>query len=123
MCPRRHSHCFWFLGQSVRLWNLAGVLAKGMLARNTIKLLNARRHRHRTASIGSPAANANDAPPYPRSDPLQYPPHLFPKQTFKMRDGWILGPNDELLLWVPPVNRTGLVFALGSRVMGVVTPS
>ena len=36
---------------------------------------------------------------------VQYPPHLFPNQTFKIHDGWILGPNDELLLWVPPANR------------------
>ena len=57
---------------------------------------------------GSTTANLNDI--YPRPDATaQYPSHLFPSQTFKMRDGWILGPNDELLLWVPSSNRTGLV--------------
>ena len=26
----------------------------------------------------------------------------------KMDDGWILGPNSELLFWVPPIHRTCL---------------
>ena len=39
----------------------------------------------------------------------QYPPHLFHNPKFTIRDGWILGPDDELLLWVPPANRTDLL--------------
>lgn len=29
-------------------------------------------------------------------------------QSSKLEDGWILGPNSELLFWVPPVVRAGL---------------
>jgi WD40 repeat protein len=86
--------------RSVRVWNLAGVLPKG-------------------TATGSPAANSNDVYPHPDTA-VQYPPNLFPKKTFEMRDGWILGPDKELLLWVPPVNRSGLVYPSSrSRVMGV----
>ena len=50
----------------------------------------------------------------------QYPLHLFPYPTFNIRDGWILGPNEELLLWVPPVSRSGLLDPFPrSRVMGL----
>lgn len=49
----------------------------------------------------------------------KYPPHLFPLQTFRMQDGWIIGPNNELFLWVPPVNRSGLSHpSARSRIMG-----
>jgi hypothetical protein len=54
----------------------------------------------------------------------QYPPHLFPNQTFTIRDGWILGPDDELLLWVPPANRSDLLTPSSrSRIMGVAHPT
>lgn len=26
-----------------------------------------------------------------------------------MKDGWILGPNGELILWIPPANRAVLL--------------
>ena len=48
---------------------------------------------------------------------LAYPDLLFPPNTdtFDRRDmvkiaedGWIIGPDDALLLWVPPELRTGL---------------
>jgi len=41
---------------------------------------------------------------------LQYPVHLFPlpPSPFQLDDGWILGPNDELILWVPPAYRASL---------------
>ena len=41
-----------------------------------------------------------------------------------MRDGWILGPNGELLLWVPPMNRTDLLHPHSrSRILGVPSPT
>jgi hypothetical protein len=43
-----------------------------------------------------------------------------PTRPSKYEDGWILGPNDELLLWVPPANRSGLLDPFPrSRVMGL----
>lgn len=33
---------------------------------------------------------------------------LSPNATRHLRDGWIVGPNDELVLWVPPSQRAGL---------------
>ena len=35
-----------------------------------------------------------------------------------MIDGWILGPNSELLFWVPPTLRTGLWRPGNTAVMG-----
>ena len=49
----------------------------------------------------------------------QYPKNLFPNRTFALRDGWILGPEEELILWIPPVHRVGLCYphnqCIGSR--------
>src|SRR6202040_186538 len=41
---------------------------------------------------------------------LQYPVHLFPlpPSPFRLDDGWILGPHDELILWVPAAYRASL---------------
>lgn len=30
-----------------------------------------------------------------------HPPNLPPLETLRLKDGWILGPNDELILWLP----------------------
>ncbi|KAH9834918.1 uncharacterized protein C8Q71DRAFT_859264 [Rhodofomes roseus] len=38
---------------------------------------------------------------------------------FGMReDGWIIGPHEELFLWIPPDYRTGLLWARTTAVMG-----
>ena len=39
---------------------------------------------------------------------IQYPVHLSPPKPFQIKDGWILGPNQELVLWIPPENRAAL---------------
>lgn len=41
---------------------------------------------------------------------LQYPEHLFPPvfPKFQLKDGWILGPNGELIVWVPAAHRGSL---------------
>ena len=41
---------------------------------------------------------------YVRPNTLTY----SPRPKFTIRDGRILGPNDELLLWVPLANRSDL---------------
>ena len=73
-----------------------------------------------SAVLGKPSTGTGGVTACSRRDiATQYPPHLFPYPTFKIQDGWILGPNDELLLWVPPANRPGLLDPFPrSRVMG-----
>lgn len=95
------------LDQSVRLWDIGDILAKGVTGQkhdNSAKL-----------DVPSPGNTAVETSPvtenctmlHPDADVnTQYPHHLFPPQTFNIRDGWILGPNEELLLRVPPANRT-----------------
>ena len=95
---------------SVRLWNIPDILAKCVINYND------------SAKPAAPSPDSvviNSATSYPRREiATQYPPHLFPHPTFKIRDGWILGPNDEPLLWVPPANQSGLLNPT-SRVMGL----
>ena len=38
-----------------------------------------------------------------------------------MHDGWILGPNDELLFWVPPVLQKGISWPRTRLVIGAVS--
>lgn len=38
----------------------------------------------------------------------QYPPSIFPDQTWNIEDGWLRNSNKELLLWVPHEYRLGL---------------
>ena len=109
--------------KSVRLWNLADVLAKRMIDQeyNRAAECVAPLSLSNSKALEAPSANAHGATTYPRSDiPAQYPPHLFPKQTLKIRDGWILGPGGGLLLWVPPVNRSGLLCSPWERCIGIV---
>jgi hypothetical protein len=37
-----------------------------------------------------------------------------------LEDGWVLGPNDELLFWVPPALRAGLLRPSNIFIMGDV---
>jgi len=37
-----------------------------------------------------------------------------------MQDGWILGPNSELLFWVPPILRDGLFWPRNKLVLGAI---
>jgi WD40 repeat protein len=39
------------------------------------------------------------------------------KITFNIQSGWILGPNKELLLWIPPWHRDGLYMPKNSLVI------
>ena len=75
--------------------------------------------------IAMPSAKGHNTILYPRTNlATQYPPHLFPHQTFEIRRGWILGPNKELILWVPPANRTDLLSPNSrSRILGVAHPT
>ena len=43
---------------------------------------------------------------------------MFTNQSSLDDDGWILGPNSELLSWVPPQNRVGLWRPNTTAVMG-----
>ena len=93
---------------SVRLWNVADTLAKGAINRDHPTKPAAQSPDN--AVIRRPSISADSATSYPHhSIAAQYPPHLFPYPTFDIQDGWIIGPNDELLLWVPPANRSGLL--------------
>lgn len=38
----------------------------------------------------------------------KYSPQRAPSGELILKDGWIVGSADELLLWVPPVHRTHL---------------
>ncbi|KIM23595.1 hypothetical protein M408DRAFT_77218, partial [Serendipita vermifera MAFF 305830] len=40
--------------------------------------------------------------------------------TSHMVDGWMLGPNSELLFWVPPTLRTGLWMPGNTAVIGIM---
>ena len=104
--------------RSVRLWNVADILAKGAI--NHDNPAKPAAHSPENAMIRKPPAGTSGVTLYPHSDiAAQYPPHLFPYPTFNIQDGWILGPNDELLLWVPPANRLGLLDPFPrSRVLG-----
>lgn len=53
----------------------------------------------------------------------QYPPELFSQGPYKLDDdGWITGPNGELIIWIPGVHRLGLSF-LDSRSVGAPRPT
>jgi hypothetical protein len=39
--------------------------------------------------------------------------------TTKMKSGWILGSNGQLLFWVPPWNQTGLWHPRNTAIIGV----
>ena len=96
---------------SVRLWNLADILARGNVGQE-----------HSSSESGAIyPKDQDDTIPRLRPDiTTQYPPHLFPSQTFDMQDGWILGPNKELLLWVPGINRSNLYTPSSrSHILGV----
>jgi WD40 repeat protein len=110
--------------QTVRLWDIGDILAKGVIA-----------HDHDSAeydvpslgdtAIRAPSAKGNCTISHPHPNvAVQYPPCLFPLQTFNIRDGWILGPDDELLLWVPLANRADLLTPSSrSRILGVEHPT
>ena len=89
--------------KSVRLWNIADIFAKGMINHD---------------NLAKPAAQSPDGAATHCDIAAQYPPHLFPYSTFNIQDGWILGPNDELLLWVSPADRSALLDPR-SRVIGL----
>ena len=103
---------------SVRLWNIADIFAKGIINHGDSAKPAAQSPDN--AVIRKPSTSINSAISHPCRDiAAQYPLYLFPYPTFDIQDGWILGPNDELLLWVPPVNRSGLLDPFPtSRVMG-----
>lgn len=106
---------------SVRLWNIADILAKGPIgqAHGSSPKFNALSFDD--TPIGTPSAEGNGATSHLCRDiTTQYPAHLFPLQTFNIKDGWIVGPNDKLLLWVPPANHPGLQSPASKNcVMGV----
>ena len=79
----------------------------------------------KSEAIEMPSTNQRGVTSYSHPDAAaQYPPHLFPDQTFTIHDSWILGPHDELLLWVPPANRSILLTPSSrSRTMGVAHPT
>jgi WD40 repeat protein len=108
--------------QTVRLWDIGDILAKGVIAHDFAE--------YDVPSLGNtairaPSAKGNCTISHPRPNiAVQYPPHLFPHQTFEMQDGWIMGPDDELLLWVPPANRADLLSPSSrSRILGVDHPT
>ena len=105
--------------RSVRLWNVADIFAEDMV--NHDNLAKPAAQLPDSAVIRKSSTGTSGVTSYPRRDiAAQYPPHLFPYPTFNIQDGWILGPNDELILWVPPANRLGLLDPFPRRrVMGL----
>ena len=102
--------------KSVRLWNVADILVEGMI--NHDDRAKPAAESPDSVVIRRPSTNTNSATSYPHRDIApQYPPHLFPYPTLNIQDGWVLGPNDEPLLWVPLANRSGLLNQR-SRVLG-----
>jgi len=96
---------------SVRLWNLADILVLGKVGQE---------HNSSSQSGAIYPKDQDDTISRLRPDiTTQYPPHLFPSHTFDMQDGWILGPNKELLLWVPGINRSNLYTPSRSHILGV----
>ena len=102
--------------KSVRLWDIADILARGKVGQG------------------------HDIPPNPRHFPLQIittPTYIsilishtissssFPLLTLsKCRTAGFSVPDGELLLWVPPANRTDLLSPSSrSRILGVPSPT
>jgi WD40 repeat protein len=114
------------LDRSVRLWNMGDILVRDAMGR-----AHGDSHKSKAytvddmAIVAPPAVNQHRVISYSHPDAAtQYPLHLFPNQTFTIRDGWILGPNDELLLWVPPAHRSDLLTPSSkSHIMGVTHPT
>ena len=108
--------------ESVRLWNMGDILARDVMGPDSG---TSGAHTLDDKAIETPSTNQRGVISY--SHPIataQYPPHLFPNQTLTIHDGWILGPNDKLLLWVPPANRPDLLTPSSrSRIMGVAHPT
>jgi hypothetical protein len=53
---------------------------------------------------------------------VPYPDHLFQltPHSFQLDDGWILGPSDELILWVPAAYHASLEYP-HHRILGNAT--
>ena len=111
--------------ESVRLWNIGDILASDVMGPAHDNSNKSEPLSLDGKAIETPRANQHGVILYSHPDATaQYPSHLFPNQTFTIRDGWILGPNDELLLWVPPANRSDLLTPSSrSRIMGVAHPT
>ena len=95
--------------ESVRLWNMGDILARDVMGPDSG---TSGAHTLDDKAHGTPPTNQSGMISYSHLDAAaQYPPHLFPDHTFTIRDGdgSILGPEDELLLWVPPANRSDLL--------------
>ena len=107
--------------QSIRLWNMGDILAKDVMGSDSGK---SEAHTLDDMAIEAPI-NQRGVISYSHPNATaQYPPHLFPNPKFTIHDGWILGPEDELLLWVPSANRTNLLTPSSkSRIMGVPHPT
>ena len=111
--------------ESVRLWNMGDILARDVMNQARGDSGKSKAHTLDGMAIEAPPTNQSGviSCSHPNAT-AQYPPHLFPNQTFTTPDGWILGPNDELLLWVPPANRSDLLTPSSrSRIMGVANPT
>jgi WD40 repeat protein len=94
---------------SVRLWDIADVLAKGVIGQEHDNSATSSAPLLDDTVTGTPFAKGNGTISHPRPDVAAQYPRLFPHQTFNIRDGWVRGPNDEPLLWVPPANRADLL--------------
>ena len=77
------------------------------------------------AAVETPSVKENSPMSRPHADvATQYPHYLFPYHTFNIHDGWILGPNEVLLLWVPPANHVDLLSSSSrSHILGVIHPT
>ena len=107
---------------AVRLWNMGDILARDVMGSDSGK---SGAHTLDDKAIETLSTNQRGVISYSHPNATaQYPPHLFPDQTFTIRNGWILGPDDELLLWVPPANCSDLLTPSSrSRIMGVAHPT
>ena len=56
----------------------------------------------------TPCGTSSTSPPSPPHRPLLVANSELLSHQSPLKDGWILGPNLEYLLWVPLANRTGL---------------
>jgi WD40 repeat protein len=104
---------------SIRLWNVSVGGPRG--TSRLIYYVAALTDPHSPEGEGLPGRPPGAATPTESALGVQYPRTLFPLQSFRLKDGWILGPNDELVIWVPSANREALCHP-GCRVISSVHP-